>query len=67
MAIGPDQHGSGSGDRPERRKLPHASVLGVDQLDSIRPRRDVEAAGLTEVEQHRPGVVQQGEDPQRSR
>ncbi len=26
----------------------------------------VEAAGLTEVEEHRPGSVQQGEDPQRA-
>jgi hypothetical protein len=31
-----------------------------------QPTSDVEAAGLTEVEQHRPGVVQQLEDPQRA-
>ena len=66
VSVGPDQHGRGSGDRPEHRKLPRAGVLGVDQLHAIRPRRDVEAAGLAEVEQHRPGIVQQREDPQRA-
>ena len=35
-------------------------------LNAICPWSDVEAAGLTEVEQHRPGIVQQGEDPQRA-
>ena len=42
------------------------TYVGVDQLNPIRPWRDVEAAGLAEVEQHRPGIVQQGEDPQRA-
>ena len=51
---------------PERRKLPRTSVLGVDQLNPIRPWSDIEAAGLAEVEQHRPGLVQQSEDPQRA-
>ena len=41
-------------------------VLGVDQLDPVGPWSDVEAAGLTEVEQHRPGVVQQLEDSERA-
>ena len=41
-------------------------AFGIGQLDAIRPRSDVEAAGLTEVEEHRPGIVQQGEDPQRA-
>ena len=59
MAIRPDQHGSRSGDCAKCRKLPHAVVFGVDQLDPIRPRSDVEAAWLTEVEQHRPGIVEQ--------
>jgi len=40
-----------------------ANVFGVDQLDPICPWSDVEAAGLTEVESHRPGIVQPGEDP----
>ena len=53
---------AGRSDLAEDRELPHAVVLGVDQPDSIRPRRDVEAAGFTEVEEHGPGVVQQGED-----
>ena len=51
----------GRSDLAEDRELPHAIVRGVDQPDSIRPRRDVEAAGFTEVEEHGPGVVQQGE------
>ena len=42
------------------------SYLASTRLNPIRPWRDVEAAGLTEVEQHRPGIVQQGEDPQRA-
>ena len=59
ISVGPNQHGGGSSDRAEHRKLPQTSVFGVDQLNPIRPRSDVEAAGLTEVEQHRPGIVQQ--------
>src|ERR1700722_908412 len=67
ISVGPDQHGSGSRDRAKYRKLPRTSVFGVDQPDpAVCPRRDVKAAGLTEVEQHRPGVVQQGEYPQRA-
>jgi len=37
-------------------------VVGIDVLDSVRPWRDVDAVGRTEVEQHRPGVVEQLED-----
>ena len=66
ISVGPNQHGGGSSDRPECRKLPRTHVFGVDRLNPIRPGSDVEAAGLTEVEQHRPGIVQQGEDPQRA-
>src|SRR3954467_15153256 len=66
MSVGPDQHGTRSGDRAKCRKFPHAVVSGVDQLDPIRPRSDVEAAWLTEVEQHRLGAVEQGEYPQRA-
>jgi hypothetical protein len=61
MPVGPDQHGRGSIDLVKDRELPHAIVPGVDQPDSIRPRRDVQAAGFAEVEEHGPGVVQQGE------
>src|SRR3954454_2418214 len=66
MSVGPDQHGTRSGDRAKCRKPPHAVVFGVDQLDPIRPRSDVEAAWLTEVEQQRPGIVEQAEYPQRA-
>ena len=62
VSIGPDQHGGGSRDCAERRKLPRTNVFGVDQLDAIRPCSDVEAAGLTEVEQYRSTIVQQAED-----
>jgi hypothetical protein len=61
MSVGSDQHGRRSGDLAKDRELPDASMLGVDRPDSSRPWRDVEAAGFTEVEEHRPGVVQQGE------
>ena len=50
ISVGPDQHGGGSSDRAECRKLPRTDVFGVDQLNPIRPWSDVEAAGLTEVE-----------------
>jgi hypothetical protein len=45
---------------------PRTNIFDADQLDPIRPRRDVEAAGMTEVEEHGPGTVQQGGYPQRS-
>src|SRR5207244_12825711 len=62
VSVGPDQHGSGSCDRAEYRELPLPLVARVDQLDPVRPWSDVEAAGLTEVEQHRRGAAQQLED-----
>jgi hypothetical protein len=66
VSVGPNQHGGGSSDHTECRKLPWASVLGVDQLNPVRPWSDVEAAGLTEVDEHGPSTMQQGEDPQRA-
>ena len=60
MPVGPDQHGSGSSDGAKYRKFPRAVVCRVDHLDPVRPWSDVEAAGVAEVEQHRPGIVQQG-------
>src|SRR5262245_2933108 len=66
VPVGADQHGGGSADLAEYRQLPRAGVFRVRQLDPVRPPGDVEAAGLTEVEQHRPGTVQQGEYPQRA-
>ena len=45
----------------------HAAVVArLDRLNAVGPRRDVQAAGLAEVEQHRPRVVKQREDPQRA-
>ena len=44
--------------------VPH--VFGVDQLNAIRTWSHVGATGLTEVAEHRPGILQQGEDPQRA-
>jgi len=66
MSVGPDQHGGGSGGRAEYRKLPWAGVRGVDQPDPVCPSGDFDAAGIAEVEEHRQGVVQQGEDPRRA-
>ena len=48
----------------EFRRVLRPNLFGVDQLNPICPRRDVEAAGLTEVEEYRPGTVQKAEDPQ---
>ena len=57
--VGSTRPGAG---RPRRGPgAPRRRRTGVDQPDSIRPRGDVEAAGLTEVEEHGPSVVQQGE------
>src|SRR5436190_10915007 len=51
VSVGPDQHGRRSGDLSQHGELPHPDILSVDQLHSSRPRRDVEPAGLTEVQQ----------------
>jgi hypothetical protein len=66
VSIGSDQHGSGGCYLAQPRKLPIAGILGVDRQRSVCPWSDVEVAGLTEVEEHRPGIVQQGEYPQRA-
>src|SRR5687767_5731162 len=62
ISVRPNQNGSRSSDRPDCRKLPRAIVFGVDGLNPIRPPSDVEAPRLTEVDEHRPGIVQQRED-----
>jgi hypothetical protein len=49
MSVGANQHGSGSSDRAEDRKLPHTVVFGVDELNPIAPWRDVEAAGSSRL------------------
>jgi hypothetical protein len=66
MPVGPYQHGLGSGDVAQDRELPHPHTDRVDPLDPRPPRRDVETPGLTEVQQHGPGVLQQGVHAQRA-
>jgi hypothetical protein len=52
VSVGPNQHGSGSRNQPQRRKLPRTIVGGVDQSNPICPRGDVEvAAALGRKEQ----------------
>jgi hypothetical protein len=51
VSVGPDQYGSGSGDRAKDWKLPGADIFSIDRLDPVSPWGDVEAAGLTKVEQ----------------
>jgi len=66
IAVGSDQHGEGGGDLAEHGEFPRSRILGVDEADAVRPRRRVETVGLTESEQHGPGVVQQREDARRT-
>jgi hypothetical protein len=49
VSIGPDQDGSRSSDRADYGKLPYAKIFGIDQLNPIPPRVDVEAPGLLEI------------------
>src|SRR3954454_4424082 len=65
VSVGPNEHGAGGRDRADRRKLPRAVVARVERLHAIGPARDAAAARRTEVEQHRPGIVQQLVDPTR--
>jgi hypothetical protein len=53
------------GDRPDHRQLPRACVPSIDRLHAICPGSDVEVPRLPEVEKHRPGLVEQGENPHR--
>jgi hypothetical protein len=66
MPVGSDHRGVGRSDLAKDRELPHAIMPGVDQPDSIRPRRNVESDGFTEVEERGSGVVQQGEDERKT-
>src|SRR6202035_367419 len=50
VSIGSDEPGRGGCYLSQYRKLPFAGIFSVDQLNSIRPWRDDEAARLTEVE-----------------
>ena len=56
----------GASTAPSTGSSQHSIVFGVDELNPICPWSDVEAAALTEVEQHRPGIVQQAENPPRA-
>ena len=58
ISVGPNQYGTRSNNGSDRRQFPHTSIFGVDQANAIRPRSDIETAALTEVEQHRPRIVQ---------
>jgi len=64
VSIGPDQHRGRGWHGAEVWKLPVASMLSVEQLNAICPGTDVEGAGFAKVEEHRPGIVEQGEDAQ---
>src|SRR4051794_31500566 len=66
VAVWADQHGGGGADDAEHRELALALVARVDHLDPVSPWSDVQARGLTEVEQQRPCVVQQLEDSERA-
>src|SRR5580704_16174780 len=66
VSVRPDQHSTGSGDRAKYRQLPGTCVLSIEQLDTVRPRCDVKAANLAEVEQRRLRVVQQLEGSTRT-
>src|SRR5207302_2578751 len=61
VSIGTHQYGGRCTDLAEYWKCPGAGIRGIDELNSVGPRCDVEATSVTEVEQHRLGVVQQRE------
>jgi len=66
VAVGPDQHRRGRRDHPDQRQLPRTGGRRGHGSNAIRPRAAFEVATwYREVEQHRPGVVQQVEDPRR--
>src|SRR5262245_23087710 len=66
ISVWPYQHGGGRGDRAKYGKLPRTGIPGIDKPDPTGPRRNLEITGLTEVDQHGPGLVQQGEGSQRA-
>jgi hypothetical protein len=55
ISVGPDQHGRRGSHGAKDRELPQALKCGLDQLNPIGPGRDVDGAGLAELEQYRPG------------
>src|SRR5262245_43312477 len=66
ISIGPDQHGCGRRNCAKDGKLPGTIVSHVDRADPVRPWRDVQGPGLAEIDEHRPGIVQQRECAQRT-
>src|SRR3712207_6788250 len=66
VSIRPNQHRGWGSDGPECRKLPRTVVCRIDEPNPIGPRSDIDAAGLTQVEEHRPCRVQQAEGAQRA-
>src|SRR3954469_23743703 len=66
ISIRPNQYCCRSSDSSDSRQLPLTVVPGVDQPDAIRPSSNVDAAGLSEVDYHRPRIMQQCEYTQRS-
>src|SRR5262249_47438208 len=63
ISVGPNQHGSGSSYGAKHRKLPRTNTCSADPPDPTPPWRNAEAPGLTEIEQYRSGILQQGEHP----
>ena len=57
IPVGPNQRGARRFHGAKHGKVPCAKVFRVDQPNPISPRRDVDVAGLAEVEQQRPSVV----------
>src|SRR5215813_306137 len=49
ISVGANQHGGGSSNHPKYRKIPRANIIGVDQLNPIRPRSEVETATFAEI------------------
>src|SRR5690606_6476580 len=61
ITIRADQYGCWRRDFADHRKLPFAGVFCFDDLDPVRPGRDIAAPQHPEVEQHRPGLVKKTE------
>ena len=60
VSVRADQQDRGSRNYAEDRKLPGTTVFDVKRPDPVCPWRDVDAR-LSEIEQHRSGIVQQRE------
>lgn len=63
VAVRPDQHRRRCAHPPEHRKFPIRNTFRVNDAHAIGPAGDAAAPGAGEIEQHRPGVSQQGEHP----